>query len=366
MIGHKRIPSRSGGVEVVVEELSRRLAQDGQQVTVYNRAKKGISSPRFYRGVRLVDVLAPDTKSLNAVVSSHAATIQALLDRADVIHYHALGPAAALWIAKLFRNPVVVTVHGLNYKTPKWRGLGASYIRLGEHLAARLADEIIVLSKEQQRYFEEKYGRRTQYIPNGVTMPEVSPPVGENQGDSAQNGPYVLTVTRLVPGKGLEILIQAFRRISGDIRLVIAGDSEHSEEFKRELYQLAAGDPRIEFVGQVEDRVELAGLYRGARLFVLASEAEGMPMALLEAMWYECPCLVSSIPEALEVLDGSGWSFKVGDTQDLERMLREILDGRPGRPDTRKLVEARHNWTPIVARTTEVYLSTLDPQANVA
>ncbi len=354
MIGHKRMPGRGGGVEVVVEELSTRLADLGVEVTAYNRKSKGQKSAAEHRGVRLVDVPTPDSKQLNAVVYSYLATIRAVIDGADVIHYHALGPAASLWLAKLLGKKVVVTVHGLNYKTPKWKGFGAKYIKFGERLALRRADEVIVLSRSIQGYFRNEYGRECAYIPNGLSMPEEveSDSVLDRFGLRGRN--FLLCVSRLVPGKGLEILIDAFKELDTNAMLVIAGDSDHVDEFKHALKERAAGDPRILFTGML-GKVDLCALYANARLFVFPSEAEGMPMALLEAMWFDCPCLVSDIPENTEVLDGHGLTFRTGDLFDLKHALALEISSAVEKEDLRSLVLARHDWNLIARKTVSVY-----------
>ena len=265
VIGHKQIPGRSGGVEVVVEELATRLVSRGVEVTAYNRRIKGRPSPATYGGVRLVDVFAPDSKKLNAVVYSYLATVRAIASGADVIHYHALGPAASLWLAKLFGKKVVVTVHGLNYKTPKWKGFGAKYIKFGERLAMRRADEVVVLSRSIRDYYRIEYGRECRFLPNGLSMPEGAEDDSCLDRLGLRGRDFLLCVSRLVPGKGLETLIEALKGVETDAELVIAGDSDHVEDFKAMLKASAAGDSRIRLIG-FADKDDLCTLYSAARL----------------------------------------------------------------------------------------------------
>lgn len=354
MIGHKRIPGREGGVEVVVEELSTRLAALGVEITAYNRKSNGARSPREYKQVRLVDIPTPNNKQLNAVVYSYLATVRAIIDGVDIIHYHALGPAASLWLAKLFGKKVVVTVHGLNYKTPKWKGFGAKYIKFGERIAIHRADEVIVLSRSIQDYFQDEYGRKCSYVPNGLSMPE------EVEDDSVldrfglRGEDFLLCVSRLVPGKGLEVLIDAFKALDADAMLVIAGDSDHVDKFKHALKERAEDDSRILFTGML-GKDDLCALYANARLFVFPSEAEGMPMALLEAMWFDCPCLVSDIPENVEVLKGAGWTFAVDDFNCLAERLAALCRSFPVRHDTRTIIKREHDWQSIAADIEKLY-----------
>lgn len=354
VIGHKQIPGRSGGVEVVVEELATRIAAMGLDVTAYNRKVRGSKSPVYYKGVRLVDVPTPDNKKLNAVVYSYLATACAIAWGADVIHYHALGPAASLWLAKLFGKKTVVTVHGLNYKTPKWKGFGAKYIKFGERLSMRRADEVIVLSKAIQSYYEKEYGRTCRLVPNGLDMPDQVDDDSILDRLGLRGKDYLFCVSRLVPGKGLETLVEAYKKVDTKVQLVIAGDSDHVEDFKRALKESAAGDERIRFIG-FTDKPDLCALYANARLFVFPSEAEGMPMSLLEAMWFDCPCLVSDIPENTEVLEGNGCMFHVGDVDDLTAKLLELTSVFPKRRDTREIIAASHDWDTVADATAGIY-----------
>ena len=82
-------------------------------------------------------------------------------------------PAAFCWLPKLFGKKVIVTIHGLDWQREKWKGgFGSKYIHLGEKMAAKWADEIIVLNRKEQTYFKETYSRNTVFIPNGVSRPE--------------------------------------------------------------------------------------------------------------------------------------------------------------------------------------------------
>ena len=218
MFGHKRIPSREGGVEIVVEQLAVRMAQAGYEVTCYNRAGHHVSGTQFdreeqpyFQGVRLKKVLTLDKKGLAAVTSSFCAAVCVAFSRTQVVHIHAEGPAFMSWLPKLFGKRVVVTVHGLDWQREKWKnGFGAKYIHWGEKMAVRFADEIIVLSRNVQQYFLDTYGRQTVWIPNGVSKPE-NISVEQLRKFGLSKDSYILFLGRLVPEKGVHYLIQAFK-----------------------------------------------------------------------------------------------------------------------------------------------------------
>ena len=180
VFGHKRW-SREGGVEIVVKELCTRMAQQGCQVTCYNRAGHHVSGAEYddagkteYEGIRQKSVPTIERRGLAAVSSSAFAALYSAFGKYDVVHIHAEGPAFFAWLPKMFGKRVVVTVHGIDWQREKWQsGLGSKFIHQGEKNAAKYADEVIVLSKGVQDYFKETYGRETHFIPNGVNRPQI-------------------------------------------------------------------------------------------------------------------------------------------------------------------------------------------------
>lgn len=172
MIGHKRIPSREGGVEIVVEELATRMVEKGHSVMVYNRKGKHVSGGKTvnlkeYKGVKIKSVPTFENGKLNAIVYSIIATFLALFGRYDVIHFHAEGPCSMIWLPHLFGIHTVATIHGLDWQRAKWGGFATKFLKFGEKTAAKYADELIVLSEETRDYFkkltaEKRFSYRTE------------------------------------------------------------------------------------------------------------------------------------------------------------------------------------------------------------
>ncbi len=369
MIGHKRIPSREGGVEVVVEELSVRMAALGHRIDAYNRfghhvsGKKydqeyGWKGRKFYKGVRVYIVPTFRRSSLNAIVYSFFATIMALFHHYDVIHFHAEGPCAMLWLPHFLKRKIVVTVHGLDWQRAKWGNFASFVIKFGERMAAKYADEVIVLSENVRQYFKETYNRETIYIPNGITRPapQGQTVIGEKYG--LKKDGYFLFLARIVPEKGLHYLIEAFSELETDKKLVIAGGSSQAYGYMEQIHRMAAEDERILMTDFVQGQV-LEELYANAYAFVLPSDVEGMALTLLEAMSYGDCCLVSDIRENTEVVGDKALTFRRGDVKDLKRQLVWMLE----HPDeVRRMGEesvdyicGKHNWDDVTGRTLAVY-----------
>lgn len=355
MIGHKRVPGREGGVEVVVEELAGRMAAAGHQVTLYNRAAKGKARFHEYAGARIITVPTINKKSLDAVIYSFLASVRALFGGYDVIHYHALGPSVMLAIPHLFGKRTVATVHGLDWQRAKWGGFGTKYLKWGEKIIAKYADEVIVLSPGVQQYFQDTYGRSTVCVPNGVELPQFHGPQLIREKWGLEKGKYILFLARIVPEKGLHYLLEAYKNLDTDVKLVIAGGDSHSGSYYPEMCELARQDSRVVLTDFVQGQTK-AELFSNAALYVLPSDIEGMPISLLEAMSYGTPVLVSDIPENTQVLGDFGASFRAGDVQDLQRALSAALENPPpaGKAQTDRIARD-YSWDVTVQKTLELY-----------
>lgn len=366
MLGHKRIPSREGGVEIVVKELSTRMAAQGHQVTCYNRGGHHVSGKQYgnkkhidqYEGVRLVKVFTIDGKGLAAMSSSVFASIRAAFGKYDIVHFHSEGPAAMLWIPKLFGKRCIVTVHGLDHEREKWGGFAKKYILLGEKTAVKYADEIIVLNKDTQDYFWNRYHRKTHLIPNGVEKMKICPPKQIAEKYGLEKDGYLLFLGRIVPEKGLWYLIEAFKNIDTQKRLVISGGSSDTGEFMREIKSLAKGDSRILFTDFVEGEI-LEELYSNAYLYVLPSDLEGMPLSLLEAMSYGNCCVVSDIAECTEVVEDKAVVFPKGNVKALQETLQRLVDDesivQKYKDGAAEFICAKYDWDNVVEKTLELY-----------
>lgn len=370
MIGHKRIPSREGGVEIVVEELSSRLVQMGHSVTVYNRKGKNVADKnadleahklKTYKGIRIVHVPTPDHKALNAIVYSFLATIMAIFGNYDVIHYHAEGPCLMLIIPHLLGIRTIATIHGLDWQRAKWGGFATKILLLGEKIAARYADEVIVLSLNVQQYFKDTYNRETIYIPNGVTRTEFREPDIIANKFGLEKEKYILYLGRIVPEKGITYLLEAFSRIDTDMKLVIAGGKSHTDDYEKEVKRLAKKDKRVVLTGFVQGNL-FSELYSNTYLYVLPSDIEGMPISLLEAMSFGRRCLVSDIPENSEACKDYAMYFQKSNIDDLEKKLRDAIE-KPELFHTdyeiMNYCYNRFNWNQVTSASVKLYIDAI-------
>ena len=368
MIGQKRVPSREGGVEVVVWELATRLRDAGYEVECYNRYHKHVKKssydrikgrPGYYcEGIRIITVPTLQNGKLNAIVYSVFATIRALFGHYDVIHFHAEGPCLMAWLPKLFGIRTIATIHGLDWQRAKWGNFASKMILKGEATAAKHADEIIVLSRNVQDYFLQTYGRQTHFIPNGIGRPLIRRPDEITKRYGLQGNDYILTLCRIVPEKGLHYLIEAFREIKTDKKLVIAGGFSNAAEYMQQVEEMAAEDDRVILTDFVHD-VVLEELCSNAWIYCLPSDVEGMSISLLEAMSYGNCCLVSDIQENIEVVEDKAAAFHKSDVQDLRQKVTELI-GHPElveeyRSKAADFICSKYSWDKMMQATTQLY-----------
>lgn len=363
MFGQKRL-SREGGIEIVVKELCTRMAKNGYTVTCYNRSGHHVSGAEYdkkteYEGINQKCVPTIEKKGLAAVSSSFFAALYSAFGKYNVVHIHAEGPAFFSWLPKLLGKRVIVTVHGLDWQREKWKsGFGSKFIKQGEKNAVKYADEIIVLSKGVHDYFRNQYGRETRFIPNGVNRPEIRKAELITDKFGLTKDSYILFLGRLVPEKGIRYLVEAFKNVKTEKKLVIADGSSDTDSFMKELKELAKDDKRIIFTGFVQGQM-LEELYSNAYIYTLPSDLEGMPLSLLEAMSYGNCCLVSDIQECTEVVEDKALIFKKSNVQDLQNKLQEACDR------TEKVMELKqqaadyickkYNWDDVVEETLKLY-----------
>ena len=331
MFGQKSVPSRAGGVEVVVGNLAKRMAARGNDVTLLNRKRHGAPQKTEWEGCHIQNIFTINHPKLDAIVYSFFASLKARKGGYDIIHIHAEGPCFFLPLLAKKRKrkyKIIVTIHGLDWQRGKWGGIASKILKSGEKKAAKYADEIIVLSRNNVQYFQKKYNRQTTYIPNGIENPIFHVPEIIQDKFGLTKDSYILFLARLVPEKGAHYLIEAWQEVRAQThttkKLVIAGFDEHSLDYFARIKDMVKEDDSIILTGFVTGQL-LEELYTNAFLYVLPSDIEGMPISLLEARSYGKICLVSDIPENIENIGPKDFSFKAGDIKDLSKKLIDIL-----------------------------------------
>jgi len=357
--GTRGVPRIQGGIETHCEQLFPRLADLGFEIILIRRSCYIEHDNRLteFKGIKLHDIYAPHQKSLEAIIHTFLSIIWAKVHKADIVHIHAIGPGLMIPLARLMGLKVVFTHHGPDYDRMKWGRLAKLILRKGEKLAIKYASEVIVISSVINDLVIKKHGREDNHlIFNGVSSPTISIKTDYIESLGLKPRKYVFALGRFVGEKGFDLLINTFKRLdSRDLNLVIAGDSDHETTYSRKLKELARGNGVI-LTGFIKGE-KLHQLFSQARLFILPSYHEGLPISLLEAMSYKLPVLVSDIPANKQVGLEEHCYFETGNENSLLERLSYSLrsDFNPVLYDM-----SPYNWDRIALQTKGVYQKLFD------
>ncbi|MBA7515421.1 Spore coat protein SA [subsurface metagenome] len=351
-----------GGIEKYTEEIGSRLVKKGHKVTAYSMrhfdAKNGV-----YRGIYVKTLPCINHKCLQKISLTFLASFHSLLNSdTDIVHFHAIGPSLFSFMPKFKKRKAVVQAHGIEWKRAKW-GFGMKQVlKMCELAAVKFPDLLTVVSKVQQKYYKEKYGINSIFIPPGVNIPTKRKPnlileLGLKGND------YILFAARLVREKGAHYLIQAYNNLKTDLKLVIAGDAQFEDQYKNKLLGLASGNKDIIFPGFVQGELK-EELFSNAYLFACPSELEGLSISVLEAMSYGNCCLVSNIPENLEAIDKFGYSFRNQDIDNLKEELCSLINNRNKvnkvKEVAKNYVLANYSWDSVTDKMENLYIDLLN------
>ena len=371
MIGQKGIPATQGGVERHAQELSTRLVQFGHNVTVYARKWYTQKNADFvFEGVNVKHLNTLHTKHFDTITHSFLATIDAIRNKMDVIHYHGVGPSLVSWIPRIFapKIKVITTFHSIDRYHAKWNFLAKMFLRIGEWTACKFPHQTITISKSLEQYCINEFNTETHYVPNAFDPKEITTENAEISKFGLASNEYILMVSRLVPHKGAHFLIEAFNKLKAEnhdnekiskLKLAIVGGSAYTDEYIKKLHTLASKNNQIIFT-DIQAGKTMEELYSHTKLLVHPSENEGLPFSVLEAMSYSKPVLVSNIPEHLELLEDPKVIFTNRDVDKLKEKLFDLLmldDEKLQNIGARNkgVIEDNYTWNQALPKITELY-----------
>jgi len=357
-IGGRGVLSGYSGIETWFEEVGKRLAGSGHKVTVYCRSHF-TPNVREHQGMRLVRLPTIRSKHLETPIHTLLSTLHAMFGGYDVVHYQALGPALFSLLPRLVGKHTVVTVQGLDWQRSKWGGAARAVLRLGEWASARFPNATVVVAQTLRDYYQMRYGITPAHVPNGTIIRYSRDPLRVCKW-GIEPGKYVLYLGRFSPEKNCRLLIETYRRIDTEVKLVLAGGAGPNDVWTKELHRRESA--RIRILGWVSGP-DLSELLTNAMLFVLPSDVEGLSLALLDAMGAGVCVLASNIPENCEAVGDAGFTFERGNSQDLERMLRLLIHNRRMRHTAGQLARQRvrehYLWTKISVAMEYMYAEVL-------
>ena len=358
-IGARGVVGKYSGIETYYEEVGSRLARWGHDVTIYCRS---YFTPKIetFRGMRIKRLPTIRSKHFETIIHSSLSIANAIVKDYDIIQIHALGSSPLSIIPRLLGTKTSVSVRGLDGQRTKWNTIAKRYLEACEWASVKCPSLTTVVSRQLSDYYEDRYHSKTIYIPNGVTLrPYAAPDQIATFGLDKKN--YILYVGRLTPEKGCHHLIEAFKSLNTNLKLVFVGGSTYADDYVSSLHQYKSD--QILFLNFQSGRM-LEEIYSNAYVYVLPSSIEGLSIALLEAMSYGNCVLTSDIPENLELVDNHGFTFKTGDVNSLKKSLQHIIKhpelAEAYGKKSKMLIEMNYTWDIIARRTETVFESMLN------
>lgn len=358
VFGTRGIPDVLGGVETHCQNLYPAIKQQcDADICVIARSPYVNYKRGWYKKVEVYALWAPKKRALEAIVHSVLAAFRTCFDRSDIVHVHAIGPGLVIPLLRLLGKKVVFTHHGPDYDRQKWGYVAKKILLLGERWAVKYASEVIVISDVINQLIQKKHRRYDAHlIHNGVNEPRL---VSEQTIHNAlarfglQPKAYLVVVGRFVEEKGMHDAISAYQQSGLSLPLVLIGDADHPTDYSIRLKQLAADTPGVVMTGFLRGD-DLQAVFSQARLFVMPSYHEGLPIALLEAMSFSLPAVVSDIPANLEVQLPAGAYFRVGD---LASLAGKMTTWATANSVDYSVYLKNYNWHEIARQTVNVYHS---------
>ena len=348
MAGSRGIPAQYGGSETAIEEVGQRLIERGHKVTAYCRRHNSKTKRRFYKGIERVVLPSLNTKNMDTPSHTLLSTLHSLLFRkADIVHFHGMGNAIFLPFLKPFGVKSVVTIDGPDWERPKWGRLARAVLKMSAKLCVKHSNGLIIDNFSAQEYFEKNFGTRGEYIPYGAYVDKAK---GTEALDELGLEPrkYAIFVGRLIPDKGCHTLVNAWKKVKTDMKLVMVGDNPYFQDYIRELKSNA--DERVLFPGYIFGE-PYKQLLSNAYVYVHPTFIDGTSPSLLQAMGFGNCIVLSDTRESMDVAGDAGYSFPVGKAKELARVLQELIDSpqlvQMGRQRARNKIIEMYNWDRI-------------------
>jgi len=350
--------SHEGGVASHVRELAKWLKSRGIDVfIVTNEVKDSVDID-----VDVFETPGPRDPlfNLNISPSLNSRFREILENDVDIVHsHHAFSrlPLSSIYIAGKVGVPSVLTTHTVSFLSELdyfWQTVSYSYPRY--RLRLKKVDKIIAVSNVARRFIQYFTDRRDiVVIPNGVDVRKFSPTRNKEYGKN------LLFVGRIVPKKGLHVLLYGMKRIlerDNEVRLRIAGKGRLLPLMKS-LSKMLDIEGNVEFLGYVPDE-DLPELYRSSDILILPSiTGESFGITMIEAMASGLPVIGTNVGGISEIIRDCGKVVEPNRPNNLSKAILDMLSnpekmkelGKKGR----EKVERVYSWDVVGERILAIY-----------
>lgn len=348
IIGARGYPYVYGGYETFVKELSERLANNDVEVTVYCQKGLFANRPKTINGISLVYLPTVKLKSLNQLIHSFLSILHVTLSNANVVLVVNLAAGTLGWLPRLTGKKTIINTDGLEWKRPKWKGLGSKYFYFGAWCATKCYNVLVSDAEAMRDVYLKTFNSNSEVIAYGA--PEFKKQESsflEKLGLEKQT--YYLIVGRLIPDNNADFIIQEFLRSSSNKKLVIVGDVPYQDNYAQTLKSLASD--QLIFTGYVKNQNELLCLYQNCYAYLHGHEFGGTNPAMLKAMANKCAILALNTPFNQEMLNNGEFGLffekQRGSLIQLINQVEEIEDLDVYRTKVSEGLGLKYNWDQV-------------------
>jgi glycosyltransferase involved in cell wall biosynthesis len=366
-MGIRGIPASYSGFETFVEGLSIRLASKGHDVTVYNRSTHITYRGPLYKGVKLIRLPTIPTKHLDTITHTFLSVLHGVFKRYDIVYICGVGNSLPSSLLRITGTKVVLNVDGADWERKKWGSFARWFLRTSERMATVFPSVVIADSMAVKHYYRDHYNKESLFIPYGTEPDQRTSDdmkVLKKYGLEPDN--YILYVGRLVPENNAHQLMNAYKRVTTDKKLVIVGDAPYADAYKAELKDMVSGDKRVMLTGYVFGE-DYKCIMRNAYIYVLASEVGGTHPVLIEALAAGNAVIVNNIPSSVEVIGDAGMAYdgKKGDdslSENLSMLLKDKELHASLRRKAQDRIRASYLWDKVTDDYIKLFESLLKQQ----
>jgi glycosyltransferase involved in cell wall biosynthesis len=324
VMGIKGLPAKGGG-ERVAEAIIKEALDQGYRITVY--AKKNYYEQHdIPDNLKIILIRDLPGKHLSAFSFGIISCIHALLfGNYNLIHLHYADFGYIVPLLRL-QYKVMVSSHGAEYNRDKWGKLAKLCFKLFEFGFIKYSNIRTCVSAPLTKYYEQHYGKKVFYIPNGINPSEFENlPQDVLEKYKLNKNQYILFCAgRIIPSKGCDVLLQANRLLGVNVPLIIIGDMGSDPSYKKYLMGLA--EANVRFIDFISSKSELFSIAANCRFFVFPSAYEAMSLMLLEVASVKKGIVCSDIPENYETIGENALYFKTGQVDSMCNKIKYALE----------------------------------------
>ena len=352
-------PYSIGGLGIHVHELSKEIAKQGHQVTVFTCEKHPELKNNIVNGYNVYYFKSLINSFGNSVSPSMLFSLISKVDGFDIVHAHShlfFSTHMTAFVRKIRKKtPLVVTNHGfVSQRVPM--NTQKIILPIIAKWTYSNADAVICYTPEMRTEMEN-WGIGTEnvrIIHNGVNT-EFFKPLNNIQKEYD-----LIWVGRYVPGKGIEFLIQALNELKKQVnnfKVIMVGSGPLKKSIE-EMTDKSNLKNNVSFIENISND-EMLYYYNKSKLFVLPSIEEGVPRTILEAMSCGLPVICSDLPQLKTLIDGSGILVPKRDiTKIADAVIKIQTDTKiyeKFSKNARYQIAIKYSWEDTVKKTIELY-----------